>query len=94
MDHMKRSMSALLIGGALSLVTAGAAYARNKVAQGPSSAGSFYWDYWDLNDGTRAFGKRFSERMKNKAERSMVQAGVYSGLIHSFRHHNAIERKG
>ena len=41
--------------------------------------------YWDLNDGTRAFSKRFSERMKNKAMPSMVQAGVYSGLIHYFK---------
>ena len=34
---------------------------------------------------TRAFSKRFSERMKNKAMPSMVQAGVYSGLIHYFK---------
>ena len=53
-----------------------------KVAQGPSFTETFYWD---LNDGTRAFSKRFSERMKNKAQPSMVQAGVYSGLIHYFK---------
>src|SRR5215467_14189422 len=41
--------------------------------------------YWDMNDGTRAFSKRFSERTKNKAMPSMVQAGVYSGLIHYFK---------
>ena len=34
--------------------------------------------YWDMNDGTRAFSKRFSARMKNKAMPSMVQAGVYA----------------
>jgi branched-chain amino acid transport system substrate-binding protein len=53
-----------------------------KVAQGLSFTETFYWD---LNDGTRAFSKRFSERMKNKAQPSMVQAGVYSGLIHYFK---------
>ena len=53
-----------------------------KVAQGLSFTETFYWD---LNDGTRAFSKRFSERMKNKAQPSMIQAGVYSGLIHYFK---------
>ena len=53
-----------------------------KVAQGLSFTETFYWD---LNDGTRAFSKRFSERMKNKAQPSMVQAGVYSGLVHYFK---------
>ena len=59
-----------------------------KVAQGLNFTETFYWD---LNDGTRAFGKRFSERMKNKAMPSMVQAGVYSGLIHYFK---ALEAMG
>jgi branched-chain amino acid transport system substrate-binding protein len=53
-----------------------------KVAQGLNFTETFYWD---LNDGTRAFSKRFSERMKTKAMPSMVQAGVYSGLIHYFK---------
>jgi branched-chain amino acid transport system substrate-binding protein len=53
-----------------------------KVAQGLSFTETFYWD---LNDGTRAFSKRFSDRMKNKAQPSMVQAGVYSGLVHYFK---------
>jgi branched-chain amino acid transport system substrate-binding protein len=53
-----------------------------KVAQGLSFTETFYWD---LNDGTRAFAKRFSERTKSKAMPSMVQAGVYSGLIHYFK---------
>src|SRR5437879_3076307 len=53
-----------------------------KVAHGLTFTETFYWD---LNDGTRAFSKRFSERMKNKAMPSMVQAGVYSGLIHYFK---------
>jgi branched-chain amino acid transport system substrate-binding protein len=38
-----------------------------------------------MNEGTRAFSKRFSERMKNHAEPSMVQAGVYSSLLHYFK---------
>src|SRR3982075_233550 len=59
-----------------------------KVAQGLSFTETFYWD---LNDGTRAFGKRFSERMKNKAQPSLVQAGVYSGLVHYFK---ALEAMG
>jgi branched-chain amino acid transport system substrate-binding protein len=59
-----------------------------KVAQGLSFTETFYWD---LNDGTRAFSKRFSDRMKNKAQPSMVQAGVYSGLIHYFK---ALEAMG
>jgi branched-chain amino acid transport system substrate-binding protein len=41
--------------------------------------------YWDLNDGTRAFSKRFQERMKNKSMPTTVHAGVYSSLIHYFK---------
>src|SRR5207244_3935879 len=59
-----------------------------KVAQGLNFTETFYWD---LNDGTRAFSKRFSERTKNKAMPSMVQAGVYSGLVHYFK---ALEAMG
>jgi len=53
-----------------------------KVAKGLNFTETFYWD---LNDGTRAFSARFSERAKSKARPSMVQAGVYSGLIHYFK---------
>ncbi len=53
-----------------------------KVAHGLNLTETFYWD---LNDGTRAFSKRFGERMKNKAMPTMVQAGVYSALIHYFK---------
>ncbi len=52
------------------------------VAQGLNFTETFYWD---LNDQTRAFSKKFSERSKNKAQPSMVQAGVYSGLLHYFK---------
>jgi branched-chain amino acid transport system substrate-binding protein len=41
--------------------------------------------YWDLNDGDRAFAKRFQGRMKNHAMPTMVQAGVYSSLLHYFK---------
>ena len=36
--------------------------------------------YWDLNEGTRAFSKRFSAQMKGQ-EPSMVQAGVYAAVL-------------
>jgi branched-chain amino acid transport system substrate-binding protein len=49
------------------------------IAQGLSFTETFYWD---MNDDTRAFSKRFAARMKNNAVPSMVQAGVYSGVIH------------
>jgi branched-chain amino acid transport system substrate-binding protein len=58
------------------------------VAQGLNLSSTFYWD---MNDQTRAFSKRFSERMKNKAMPTMVQAGVYAGLLHYFK---AIEALG
>mgnify|MGYP001070769030 CR=1 FL=1 len=53
-----------------------------KVAHGLNMTETFYWN---LNDGTRAFSKRFSERMKNHAMPTMVHAGVYSSLIHYFK---------
>jgi branched-chain amino acid transport system substrate-binding protein len=52
------------------------------IAQGLQFTETFYWD---MNDGTRAFSKRFVERMKNRAEPTMVQAGVYASLIHYFK---------
>jgi branched-chain amino acid transport system substrate-binding protein len=58
------------------------------VAQGLNFTETFYWD---MNDQTRAFSKRFQDRAKNKAVPSMVQAGVYAGLIHYFK---ALEAMG
>ncbi|KZD24422.1 ABC transporter substrate-binding protein [Tardiphaga robiniae] len=52
------------------------------VANGLSFTETFYWD---LNDGTRGFSKRFQARMKNKNMPTTVQAGVYSSLIHYFK---------
>jgi branched-chain amino acid transport system substrate-binding protein len=51
-------------------------------AQGLNFTETFYWD---MNDQTRAFSKRFQERMKNHAMPTMVHAGVYSGLLHYFK---------
>ena len=53
-----------------------------ETAQGLNFTETFYWD---LNDKTRAFSKRFAEKMKNGAMPTMVQAGVYSGLLHYFK---------
>jgi branched-chain amino acid transport system substrate-binding protein len=36
--------------------------------------------YWDQNDETRAWSKRFADKMKR--EPSMVQAGVYGAIMH------------
>jgi len=41
--------------------------------------------YWDLNDSTRAFSKRFQERAKNKSMPTTVHAGVYASLLHYFK---------
>ena len=37
--------------------------------------------YWDLNDGTRAFAKRMAAANNGKYP-TMVQAGVYAGVLH------------
>ncbi|WP_407147035.1 ABC transporter substrate-binding protein [Bradyrhizobium sp. ORS 86] len=47
-------------------------------AQGLTLTTAFYWD---LNDQTRAFAKRFAARNGGKYP-TMVQAGVYSSLLH------------
>jgi len=38
--------------------------------------------YWDLNDGTRAFSDRFAARLPSRSKPTMVQAGVYSAVLH------------
>src|SRR5689334_23705522 len=52
-----------------------------KTAEGLNFTETFYWD---MNDQTRAFSKRFMERYK-KSPPTMVHAGVYSSLIHYFK---------
>ena len=48
-----------------------------ETAQGLLLAEAFYWD---LNDDTRAFSKRFMERIKRVP--TSAQAGVYSSVMH------------
>ena len=50
-----------------------------KTAQGLTFTESFYWD---MNDKTRAWSKKFSAQTKNGAMPSMTQAGLYSGVLH------------
>ena len=50
------------------------------VAQGLQFTEAFYWDQ---NDETRAFSKRFFERTQRMP--TMIQAGVYSALAHYFK---------
>ena len=57
-----------------------------KTAQGMILTDGFYWD---LNDETRAFSKRFQEKVGNMP--TMIQAGVYSGVMHYLK---AIEATG
>jgi branched-chain amino acid transport system substrate-binding protein len=49
-----------------------------KVAQGLTFTESFYWDQ---NDDTRAFAKRFQAKANKGQMPSMTQAGVYSGVL-------------
>ena len=49
-----------------------------QTAQGLQLAESFYWD---RDDKTRAWSKRFADKNKGR-EPSMVQAGVYSAVLH------------
>ncbi|MEI6113992.1 MAG: ABC transporter substrate-binding protein [Burkholderiales bacterium] len=57
-----------------------------QAAQGLQFTDGFYWDY---NDETRAFAKKFYERHKGMP--SMVQAGAYSATMHYL---NAITAAG
>jgi len=57
-------------------------------AQGLSLITAFYWDQ---NDATREFAKRFQEIKSDKAMPGMAHAGVYSSLMHYFK---ALEKLG
>jgi branched-chain amino acid transport system substrate-binding protein len=50
-----------------------------KTAQGLTFTESFYWD---LNDQTRAWSKRFSAQASKNAMPSMTQAGNYAMVLH------------
>lgn len=58
-----------------------------RTAQGLTLTTAFYWD---LNDKTRAFAKRFAARSGGKYP-TMVQAGVYSSVLHYLE---AVKRVG
>ena len=60
------------------------------VAQGLLLTESFYWD---LNDQTRAFSKRFAQRHKG-AMPTMGQAGVYSAVLHYLKAVEALKSDG
>ena len=46
--------------------------------------------YWDLNDGTRAFAKRFAQSYGGRYP-NMVHAGVYASVLHYLK---AVEKTG
>ena len=57
-----------------------------KTAQGLELTSSFYWD---LNDETRAWSKRFFER--NHKEPTMAQAGLYGATMHYLKAIKAVD---
>ena len=61
-----------------------------KTAQGLVLTETFYWD---LNDGTRAWTKRWQAQMPGKFP-SMVQAGVYSAVMHYLKAVSALKSAG
>jgi branched-chain amino acid transport system substrate-binding protein len=48
--------------------------------------------YWDLNDQTREFAKRFGEKFQGKVP-TMVQAGIYSAVLHYLKAVEATKSK-
>jgi branched-chain amino acid transport system substrate-binding protein len=48
--------------------------------------------YWDLNDNTRAWSKRFAEKNDGKMP-TMVHAGVYAGVLHYLKAIEAAKSK-
>ncbi len=61
-----------------------------QAAQGLILTESFYWD---LNDSTRAWSKRFAERMNGRMP-TMVQAGVYAAVTHYLKALDALGSDG
>ncbi|MFG1214671.1 ABC transporter substrate-binding protein [Xanthobacter flavus] len=58
-----------------------------KAAQGLQFTAAYYWD---LNDGTRAFAKRFAARNGGRMP-TQLQAGAYSATLHYLK---AVEKAG
>ena len=48
--------------------------------------------YWDLNDQTRAFAKRFAERNRGMHP-TMVHAGVYAAVLHYLKAVEALKTR-
>ena len=48
--------------------------------------------YWDMNDGTRAWSKRFAARFGGKMP-TMVHAGVYASVLHYLKAIDALKSK-
>jgi branched-chain amino acid transport system substrate-binding protein len=59
-------------------------------AQGLTLTEAFYWD---LNDGTRAFAKRFAAR-NNGVYPNMIHAGVYASVLHYLKARAAMTTGG
>jgi branched-chain amino acid transport system substrate-binding protein len=59
-----------------------------QLAQGAQFLNPFYWD---MNDGTRAFSKRFAERHPQHNIPNDMQAGVYASVLHYLK---AVDKVG
>src|SRR5262245_18685846 len=59
-----------------------------QAAQGLTALNAFYWD---VNDQTRAWSKRFQERHPKKMMPNHMHAGVYAGTLHYLK---AVDRVG
>ncbi len=59
-----------------------------KTAQGLHAINAWYWD---LNDQTRAWSKRYQERHPKKQMPNHMQAGVYSAVLHYLK---AVDKVG
>lgn len=59
-----------------------------KATQGLQSVAPFYWD---LNDGTRDWSKRFQARHAKKMMPNDMHAGVYAGVLHYLK---AVDKVG
>jgi branched-chain amino acid transport system substrate-binding protein len=59
-----------------------------KTAQGLEAINAWYWD---MNNGTRAWSRRFQERHAKKMMPNHMHAGVYSGTLHYLK---AVDKVG
>jgi len=59
-----------------------------ETAQGLTAINAFYWD---MNDATRAWSRRYQERHPNKDMPNHMQAGVYSATLHYLK---AVDKVG